>query len=219
MAKIKKIIDLSNTIYPALPGYPGLQEVEVNRLFSAAEDGFTVHELRMHTHSGTHMDAPMHFEVDGISLDQIPLENLMGEAALVNLPNKKEKEGITASDLEEHGKHIKEGDIVVLNTGWYKKRGPGETWQENFPYITKEAAEWLVNKKVKGVGTDTVAIDMFGSPDFAAHHTLFAVDIYVIEELYNLDEIGKDRFFISIMPLNIPGVDASPVRAIAIEFE
>ena len=219
MVKIRNIIDLSNTIYSGSPGFPGLPEVEINRLFSAAKDGFTLTELKLHTHVGTHLDAPLHFEENGKTLDQIPLGDLIGEAALVNLSYKKDKEGITPADLEEHGNHIVQGDMVVINTGWYSKRGPNDTWQKNYPYITREAAEWLVNRKVRAVGVDTVAVDMFGSPDFAAHHTLFQADIFVVEELTNLDKIGKNRFFISIMPLNIPGVDASPARAVAIEFE
>lgn len=219
MATIKRIIDLSNTIYTELPGFPGLPKVEINRLCSVPKDGFTLTELKLHTHAGTHMDAPLHFEENGKTLDQIPLDDLIGEAALVNLPHKREEEGITLADLREHGKHIKEGDIVILNTGWYKKRGPNDIWQKKYPYITGEALEWLVKMKVKGVGVDTVAVDMFGSPDFVAHHTLFRANIFVIEELSNLDKIEKDRFFISIMPLNIPGVDASPVRAVGIEFE
>jgi len=218
MATLKNIIDLSNTIYSGSPGYPGLPEVQINRLFSAGKDGFTLTELKLHTHVGTHMDAPLHFEENGKTLDKIPLQNLVGEAALVNLTYKKEKEGITVKDLEQHGKHIKQGDMVVLNTGWYKKRAPNDTWQKDYPYITGEAARWLVAKKIRGVGVDTVAVDMFGSPDFIAHHTLFRSDVYVVEELTNLERIPKDRFLISIMPLNIPGVDASPVRAVALEF-
>ena len=91
MVKIKNIIDLSNTIYSGSPGFPGLPEVEINRLFSAAKDGFTLTELKLHTHVGTHMDAPLHFEENGKTLDQIPLGDLMGEAALVNLTYKKDK--------------------------------------------------------------------------------------------------------------------------------
>ena len=219
MVKIRRVIDLSNTIYPKLPGFPGLPDVEINRLFSAAKDGFTLTELKLHTHAGTHMDAPLHFEENGKTLDQFPLDHLIGEAALINMTDKKEKEGITVADLKERGKHIREGDIVVFHTGWYKKRGPGDLWQKNFPYLTKEAAEWLVKMKVKGVGVDTVALDMFGSPDYPAHHTLFKVDAFIIEELTNLDKIAKDRFLIFIMPMNIPGVDAAPARVASIEFE
>jgi len=219
MPVVKKIIDLSHPIYSDMPGFPTLPRARITRLFSIPEHGFNVFELKLQMHSGTHMDAPLHFEEYGKPLDEIPLEDLIGEAALVDLTFKKPKEGITTSDLEEHGKHIKEGDIVVLNTGWYKKRGFNSEWQLNWPYITKESAEWLVNKKVKAVGMDTIAVDMYGSEDFAAHHTLFRANIYVIEELSNLDKLKGDRFFISIMPLNIPGVEASPVRAVALEFE
>lgn len=219
MAALKKIIDLSNTIHTDLPGFPGLPKVEINRLFSAEKDGFTLTELKLHTHAGTHLDSPLHFEPDGKPLDQIPLEDLMGEAALVDVTYKTEKEGITPEDLEKQGQHIEEGDIVVFHTGWRKQRGHNPTWQENYPYITKETAERLVNMRVKGVGIDTVAVDMFGSPDFGVHHTLFRNDIFVVEEVWNLDKIGKERFFIAIMPLNIPGVDASPARVVAMEFE
>jgi len=219
MPVVKRVIDLSHPIYHDMPGWPGIPRAQITRIFTIPMHGANVFELKLHTHAGTHMDAPLHFEDYGKTLDEIPLEDLMGEATIVDLTYIKPKHGITASDLEEHGKHVKEGDIVILNTGWYKKRGINCDYQLNYPHLTKESAEWLVNRKVKAVGIDTVAVDMWGSKDFPAHHTLFRADIYVIEELTNLDKIEGNRFFISIMPLNITGVEASPARVTVIEFK
>jgi len=101
MPVVKRVIDLSHPIYHDVPGYAGLPTAQITRLFTIPMHGFNVCELKLHTHVGTHMDAPLHFEEYGKPLNEILLEDLIGEATIVNLTYKKPKEGITASDLDQ----------------------------------------------------------------------------------------------------------------------
>jgi kynurenine formamidase len=217
MTSIKKIIDLNQTTYHDQPSYPGLPRIRINRLFTLPLDIANVSELHLHTHAGTHIDAPYHFEENGETLDNIPLDRLVGEAVVINLP-KKPNEGITLEDLKKYEKQIKKDDIVIINTGWYKKRGFNKEWLKQWPYLTKEAAEWLRQKKIKAIGIDVCAIDQYGTQDFPAHHILLSANIPIIEELANLDEIKTERTFIVALPLKIVGSDAAPARVIAITF-
>ncbi|MFQ5762274.1 MAG: cyclase family protein [Candidatus Bathyarchaeia archaeon] len=214
---VKRIIDLTHPLYHQCPSWPGLPQPEIKRIKTLPYDGATIHLLTMHTHTATHMDAPAHF-IDGAkTLEEIPLDVLIGEAALVNIQGKKPKDFITPQDLAPN-MHIREGDFVVLNTGWHKKRGINREYQLWWPSLNREAAEWLARRKIRGLGTDGASIDQLGGQDYPAHEVILGNGIFVVEELANLDQISQKRFIICVLPLNIPGVDGSPARVIALEF-
>jgi len=138
MISVKKIIDLNQTTYHDQPSYPGLPRIKINRLFTLPIDIANVSELHLHTHAGTHIDAPYHFEENGETLDNIPLDRLVGEAVVIHLP-KKPNEGITVEDLKKYEKQIKKDDIVIINTGWYKKSCFNNVSINQRPYLTIEA--------------------------------------------------------------------------------
>ena len=191
-------------------------------------------------HCGTHIDTPLHMIEGGKGITDLPIDNFFGEAAVVDLTDKSEAYPITAEDMEERGKHVKEGDIVLLKTGWTEKNAGGNT--ENMeglpkdadycmgPYPTRTMAEWMVKKKVKAVGYDGPNDCTFhmntefyythkGSPTkepMHVHRILLSNGILQIEYLCNLTAIKKDRVMFFAVPLKLK-TEGSPVRAFAIE--
>ena len=197
--------------------------------------------LHMSAHCGTHIDSPEHFLDNGTHIGEIPIDRCFGEAAVVDLTDKEELEPITAEDMEKRGKHVKEGDIVLLKTGWTERNAGGNTermeglpanwdyWKG--PYPTRSMAEWMVKKRVKAVGYDgpnectqhvTVEYQRTrkGSKgkveDDHVHRILLGHGILQIEYLCNLTAITKDRVKFFAVPLKLK-VEGSPVRAFAIQ--
>jgi arylformamidase len=191
-------------------------------------------------HCGSHIDSPLHFIEGGPTMDEIPIDRCFGEAAVIDLTDKGELEPITGEVLEERGRHVKEGDIVLLKTGWTEKNAGGDTekmeglpkntdyWKG--PYPTKSMAEWMVKKKVKAVGYDCpnewtqhMGIEYEymrkGSPVKEVEHVHrihLSHGIMQIEYLCNLTAIRKNRVKFFAVPLKLKA-EGSPVRAFAIE--
>ena len=201
-------------------------------------DGYMLTRLRISTHCATHIDAPMHVfekhEKEGIfSVDEWPLEQLYGDTVVLDIP-KKEKEKITADDLEKAKPEVREGDIVLVYTGWgryyVEDRKHPVYLTDNRPGFVPSAAEWLVKKKVKALGSDLLVTQ---HPDYQfrpsaqeaakgiikahepVHKTLLGNDIVLIEQLTNLDKIKGQRVTAGFFPLNIQGLDGCPIRALA----
>ena len=196
--------------------------------------------LHMSAHAGTHVDSPGHMIEGGVLLHELPLENYFGEAAVVDLTDKGELDPITAEDMEARGKHVREGDIVLLKTGWTEKNAGGPTSKKEGlpkdadywkgPYPTVSMAEWMVSKKVKAVGYDcpndctyhkTIDFECTrkGRPVHEpehVHRVHLSNGIAQIEYLCNLTEITMDRVMFFAVPLKVVA-EGSPVRAFAIE--
>jgi arylformamidase len=196
--------------------------------------------IHMGAHCASHIDSPAHIMEGGMNLIELPIDRCFGEAAVINLTDKGELEPITAEDMEKRGKHVKEGDIVLLKTGWVEKNAGGDTekmeglpkdtdfWKG--PYPTRSMAEWMVKKKVKAVGYDGpnectfyVSIEYLftrkGTPvkePGDVHLILLSHGILQIEYLCNLTAIKKDRVKFFAVPLKL-NAEGSPVRAFAIE--
>jgi kynurenine formamidase len=214
-----KIIDLSIQISEDLPRW----KVEVDKEFPRSCHQLTT--VTMSVHTTTHMDSPLHYVQGGKAIDEIPLEMTMGEASVVDLSYKGENEAITPDDLEKNGGHIQEGDFVLLRTDWPDRMwGDMDFWRKA-PYLTKEGATWLAEKKPKAVGYDfpqdyVIRLIEDGQPaksEFVVHNVFLPKGILNIEYLTNLKSIKRKRVRFMAIPLKLKGVEGSPVRAIAIE--
>jgi len=203
--------------------------VQFSAIHTHKDYHFLTQTLNMNLHGFTHVDAPLHFLPDGLSMEKVPLEKFMGEAVVVNLSHLGESDGVTAQDLERKGDDIKPNDIVLLRTDWplkcdYMSR---DFWGRA-PYTARDACEWLVRRKVKAVGydypPDYVLRKRLLDPQYkdkpeenTTHDVFFKEGIFVIEYLCNLHLITKERVKLMALPLLIEGAEGSPVRAIAIE--
>lgn len=150
--------DLSHPWGLGQPCWPYFEDVKIERLHSMARSDVLTQRITTSMHSGTHMDAPSHVVEGTPFMDEVPLPHFFGTGVVVSIP-KKRWEVVTAADLEQATPTIREGDIVIVNTGWHRYYGDSRQYYAYSPGFYKEAGEWFAAKKVKMVGTDTQALD------------------------------------------------------------
>jgi kynurenine formamidase len=218
-------IDLSHTLREDIPAYP--THARFGRtLYESYDYGDPArhHGLTMSEHTGTHMDAPLHFIPEGpahYGTDEIPLDRLAGRAATIDATDLGAGDLLDVERIEawetEHGQ-IEAGDRVLIRYGWDRRwaTGPdGRRFLESWPGLSGGAAEHLVEKGVPLVGCDTLAVDATVSTDNPAHHALLGNEVYIVENLNNLDRLPPFCLFLAL-PLKIEGGSGSPVRAVAL---
>jgi kynurenine formamidase len=185
-------------------------------------------------HGGTHIDAPIHFAKDHLTVDSIPLSSLSGRGIIVDVSEKALKNRdyqVTVADLQAWEKangEIKTGTIILFRTGYgqfYPNRekyfGSALTGEKaipelHFPGISPEAATWLVKtKKAKAVGLDTPSMDYGQSKDFMTHRILLGANIPGFENVANLDKLPLKGFEIMALPMKIGGGSGAPLRIAA----
>ncbi len=179
---------------------------------------------RISAHAYTHLDAPLHMAgPETKSITDYPVEYFVGAASLIDVPRGK-NEPISGRDLEEAGKHCRNGDIVFIRTGWLEKMwGEGEFLDS--PYLTEDAAEWLVKLKARIAGYDFVEdfvvrdlgrkSDVPGSA-FTVHRILLGNGVLNLEYANNLSQIPVPRFQVFALPIRLEGLDGAPCRPVAL---
>lgn len=220
---MSKWVDLTLPICHGMPTFPAPwhSPVEVNILGSHVKEGRSTRELRLGTHTGTHIDAPLHFLEGGRSIDQVGIGATVGAAVLLDVGVKRRLEAITAAEMEERGDQVSKGGIVLLRTGWSRFWGQPEYYQEH-PYLTEEAVNWLVAQRIRALGLDLPDVEdpqggsVQGVPG-PRHVQLLGKGIVIIENLTNLSELDVGTLFLIAVPLRIVGGDAAPARVVAIQ--
>ena len=211
-----KLLDLTIKITEALPTFPGSPHLHILPWNTLRGDGFNLEMLFMSSHSGTHMDAPYHFVEDGLKIHQIPLDRLTGTAFLLHTP-KDPRQAITIQDIQEFEKQyetIHEHSTIVFHTGWENHLGKNDYFTHN-PGLSAEAAEYLADKRINLLGTDSPSIDVGGKLDFPAHKILAQAGTINVESLVHLELIKSHIFTYIIMPMKL-NATGSPVRAVAV---
>lgn len=234
--RLKRVIDLSHTMYHSMPAWPTSPNFLYEMTAHAARDMSTMHVIRqMTTHTGTHVDTPLHFVVGGKSVDQLPLEAFVGEGVVIDLSYKKAGEEIKTQDLMPYADQICPGDVLMLYTGWGEKIGFNPEYLFEWPYLVEESAEYIVRRRVKAVGTDGLSMGGWdrevpahgpiareGSPA-ETHRILLRAGIVLIEALRNLGEVlggqKTERALFVYAPVSIRGAEGGPCRAMALVFE
>lgn len=233
-----RIVDLSHpfdeqTIYwPTEEGFKLEKEQEgrTDKGYYYASNKFSAPE-----HGGTHIDAPRHFAEGHNTVDQIPLEQLMGQAIVVDVRQQCKENAdyqITADDFQKWEKAngaIPKGSIVLLRTGyaayWSNRqkymgtdeRGAQAVAKLHFPGLHPDAARWLVtNRTIKAIGLDTPSIDYGQSTLFESHRILFDKQIPAFENLDSLDSLPLNNFIVIALPMKIRGGSGGPLRIVAI---
>lgn len=204
--------DITLTISPDLPVWPGDPGVEIERV-EKIEDGSNANVSRvdMGVHTGTHVDAPYHFLQDGITVDQLNLSLLTGRAYVLHLPD---IDVITAAVLEE-AQIPPRTRRVLFKTRNSELWAGGETdFQTNFVGLSEDGAEYLVRRGVKLVGMDYLSIAPF-KESRPTHERLLEAGVVVVEGL-NLTDVDQGRYTIYCLPLKIANSDGAPARAILI---
>ena len=200
-----------------MPIYPGDPSPSFEKYSTLQKNGVNLTKLTMGSHTGTHLDAPKHFIPDGIGIDQIPPDRLIGEAYVADLSEKPIGSGITSQDLEREldGKVVKD-DILVVYTGCSEHWGDVAITR-GYTYLTADAAGYLVSKRVRAVGIDFLSVEKFDSPEPLTHKTLLRNGIFIIESLSKAVKqfVGK-RILVICMPIKLQDGDGAPARVVAI---
>lgn len=181
--------------------------------------------LSIPDHVGTHMDAPVHTVEGASALEAVDISRLMGEAVVLDLYRGDVDYAYTPEDLEGASPEVEEGDIVLIYSGF---QDASLTKRMRQTYFTVEAAEWLVGRGVRAVGVEPCSPDhvrdgLFvhgwgdpaNRPAWPIHGVFLRNDVYIIEGLTNLDRIKGRRVKFAALPLLVPGLSGSPVRAVA----
>ncbi|MCH7733204.1 MAG: cyclase family protein [Candidatus Marinimicrobia bacterium] len=231
-------IDLSYHFSAETIYWPTAETFELETVFEGITDkGFyyTANNFSASEHGGTHIDAPVHFAKDRRTVDQIPLEQLMGPAVVIDLSEKALADADYQVGVEDftawealHGK-IPEGAIVLLKTGYgqywpYREKymgtdelGLSAIPKLHFPGLHPEAAKWLVeNRKINAIGLDTPSIDHGQSQLFESHQILFDKEILAFENVANLDQLPAKGAWIIALPMKIKGGSGGPLRIVAL---
>ncbi|HYY92206.1 MAG TPA: cyclase family protein [Candidatus Dormibacteraeota bacterium] len=204
--------DLEN----GMPIYPGDPSPSFDAYATLAKDGVNLTRLVMGSHTGTHLDAPKHFIQGGIGIDEIPPNKLAGEAYVADLSEKPIGSGITAEDLRRFQGHVRKDDFFAVFTGCSEHWGE-DAIRQNYTYLTVEAAEYLVSKRVRAVGIDFLSVEKFKAPDPVAHKTLLASGIFIIESLsLALRQFVGQRILMICMPIRLKHGDGAPSRVVAV---
>ena len=205
---MSKLIDVTAPLSPRLPTFPGDPAFELVPTHRIADgEPYNVTRLAMGSHSGTHVDAPYHFLADGATVDQLPLEILIGKARVVVLtvPSRIRRADLEALDLRD--------DIRVL----IKTRMSGQLqkpeFQPDFVYLDADAASYLVQAGIKLVGVDYLSVERYPSRDYAAHHALLAAGVVIVEGL-DLSQAEAGEYDMTCLPLRIAGGDGAPARVV-----
>jgi arylformamidase len=204
-----KIYDVTVPLSRDLPTYPGDPPFELTFTHRIADgQSYNVTRLALGSHSGTHVDAPYHFLADGATVEQLPLEILLGKCRVVELLA---REKIQRADLE--ALQLRDDLRVLLKTRMSGQLRPGREFQEDFVYLTEDAASYLVQVGIKLVGIDYLSVEKFGSTDFPAHHVLLGAGVVIVEGL-DLFDVEPGEYDMTCLPLRIVGGDGSPARVI-----
>jgi kynurenine formamidase len=232
------VVDLSYPFESATVYWPTAGSFNLEKDFEGTtEQGYyySAYKYSAAEHGGTHIDAPIHFARGRHSVDQIPLEQLMGAAVVIDVTGKAGKDRdyqITAADLqnwEQKNGRLPAGAIVLLRTGFGKyypdrkkymgtdERGAAAVAKLHFPGLHPDAARWLVgNRQIKAIGLDTPSIDYGQSTLFESHRILFEKNIPALENVANLHQLPLKGSIVIALPMKIKGGSGGPLRVIAV---
>ena len=232
-----RLVDLSHayneeTLYwPTSPS-----RFEKKQLAFGQTDGgwfYSANSICTPEHGGTHLDAPVHFAAEGITTDQIPLQNLIAPAVVIDVSTKAIADRnyrLSAADVrdfeERHGR-IEPGTVVLLRTGWSRywpdaaaylgDDTPSDASNLQFPSFGAEAARLLVEeRRVALLGVDTASIDYGKSADFRVHRIAAAENVGGLENLTGLDQLPAADFVVMALPMKIQGGSGGPARVVAL---
>jgi kynurenine formamidase len=179
-----KLIDLSQPLYDGAPNCPAHPVPRSERTADHEGEGWRMEVLTLATHTGSHLDAPLHKIAGGRSITDLPLETFVGPARIVDLRPLEPETPIGRDRLEASLPDLNPGDIVLLCTGWGDRRARTEVWLHQSPPLSPDGARWLVERGVRGVGIDHYSIGGCREPmNSETHVVLLGAGLWVVEDL------------------------------------
>lgn len=205
-------MDVTATLDPmTTPVYEGDAPIKFDFLKDMRKgDGFTLSVFSLGAHSGTHIDAPMHFIRDGISVDRVPLESLIGSVRVLEIGD-----AVQAIDAAELNRHNWRGAqrVFFRTRSSVRKWMKSPTFHRDFAYIAPDAAQLLADAGVKLVGVDYISAEQFGAPVPRTHQILLGKGIPIVEGLA-LETIRAGDYDAIVLPIKVAGHEGAPARAV-----
>jgi kynurenine formamidase len=220
--------DLTHELWDAFPTYFGGQQLYYDKKFSFEKDTFNLYELRLSEHTGTHIDAPLHFTADGKSVAELAVEDLVAPLVVIDIKAKAAENPdsqVTPDDIKAWiaaNGELPEGAIVAMNSGWDKHvttdkfRNADDKKGLHFPGFHVEAVKLLLEGSTKAIAVDTLSLDFGQSPDFIVHNTWLPAGRYGIEGIANLDAVPAKGATIVVGAPKIRGGTGGPARVFAL---
>jgi arylformamidase len=210
-------VDLSQPLWEGSDRAGRTSAPVLRPLMDLEHDPFAMMEYSFSSHIGTHLDAPSHFVRGGRTIDEIPLDRVIGHGVVLDAataPNT----GFGAETLAAGGPEPEPDGIVLIRTGWEEKAGTPAYFEH--PYLLDSAARWLVDHRVKLVGMDLITPEMpeavrQGAFTWPVHRALLENDVLVIENVCNMRSLLGRRVEVIAAPIKVKGGDGSPVRLLA----
>ena len=227
---LKKVVDLTHTMSADFPTFDGTPGIEMQKVFDLKKDGYNLYRWQLIEHSGTHLDAPIHFSDGGMAVEQIPAETLVVPLAVINVADKAAKDAdyqLSRSDLaaweRRHGR-LPENGCVAMNSGWArhvsdktKYVGKDSGGVMHFPGVAPEAAAWLIKeRKVSGLAVDTLSLDPGASKDFKTHVLWLGSGRWGLENVANLDSVPAAGATLVVGLAKVKGATGGPARLFAL---
>ena len=209
-----KFLDISLTVSPELPVWPGDPAIVLERYRSIAR-GNASNDTRLacSVHTGTHVDAPAHFIEKGATVEQLPLDILIGPAFVAELP---EMDVITPDILNALAIPPEAARLIFKTKNSAIWAEPNFRFNPEYAALNAEAARWIVHKGLLLVGIDYLSIQKFDDPQPFTHSILLDAGIVIVEGL-NLQNVKPGPYQLICLPLKLSGSDGAPARVVLIE--
>jgi kynurenine formamidase len=234
-----RVFDLSHPFDETTVYWPTAEGFKLSTDFEGVTDKgyfYSAYKYSAAEHGGTHLDAPVHFAKGRHTVDQIPLEQLMGRGIVIDVTSQCAANRdylVSVADFQNWDRRngrIAPGTIVFLRTGFGKRypdrksylgtdeRGADAVAKLHFPGLDPAAARWLTqNRSIKAIGLDTASIDYGQSTLFESHRILFEKNIPAFENVANLEQLPAKGFSVIALPMKIKGGSGGPLRIVAFQ--
>jgi arylformamidase len=208
-----EIIDLSQPIQNGMTFFPGDPKPEIQPA-EGAMTPWKVSDLRLGTHTGTHIDAASHFIPEGKTIDQYPVDRFLPTGMVISLPGLRDDQEISGEEIILRGEKFPPGGALLIQTYWNRYWNTARYLHH--PFLSEQAVRCLMELQPSLVGIDALNVDSTDRSTDHVHRLLLGKDILIVENLTHLEKLKAGRLYqFSFLPLHLKSLDGSPIRAVA----
>jgi kynurenine formamidase len=220
--RIIRLVDLSVPVGPGTVVYPGDPAPELRVHSTVERDGFNLLDVHLGSQSGTHVDAPYHFEDDALRIDEVPLERFLGPAVVVDATDVGPRGRVTWDHVAPVADRLGEGVVVLLHTGWAQHYGTPAYFDN--PFLDADACRRILATGVRTICIDAINLDETPDDDhpgegFPVHHLIAQVGGVIGENFRRFEDVDWADPFVMCLPIALEAADGAPVRAVAVELQ
>lgn len=227
-----KVLDMTHTLTEDFPTFSGERQFFLKNLFNWEVHNYNINEIRVHEHTGTHLDAPLHFSESGQAVEEIPITNLVVPLAVVDIRAKAAQNPdaqLTPDDVEkwiQNYGNLPQNSCLAMHSGWGKYvqteqfRNADEKGIMHFPGIHVETVEMLLEEtSVVGIAVDTLSLDYGQSQDFASHYAWLPRNKWGLECIANLESVQPKGSILVVGAPKHKGGSGGPCRVMSLPLD